>query len=295
MRRRLLGRTEVVLLAVVGALLFTFVASTPAPGLQTVVAGVACPAGTTSSAVVRYPHVPSTSEMVRNTPLVCVTSDRAELASHWRVLPALFVVGLALAVAAVVAGSVVAGVARRARTETVGEVPARRRTTLETVRFVPLLVGLPFVFLALYGGYWWLAVDTPYRVSSCRSSEGGPATCYDGEPVYRVFAVGVGLAAAGCVGLWVLAVVRSVGRDRAFRRAWVDGIRTTATLVADEATNTEINGRRLRRFTYEVRPADGGAPFRFEEKATSSAPVPIGGTVPVVYDRDDPTQAFVVL
>jgi hypothetical protein len=288
---RILGRIEKALLALVAAFVFMGVASTAAPGLQTIVAGVACPAGTTSSAVVRYPHVEEPAEMVRNTPLVCVTDAGAVLASHWRVLPALFGVGLIGASAGVVVVSVAAAVVRRGRD---GGTPPRPRRTFEGVRYLPLLIATPFVFTTAFGLYWWLAVDTPYRVSACESSDGGNATCYDGEPVYRMLSLVFGAIALVSLTVWVVAVVRSLLRTQRFDRAWSAGRRATATLIGAEATNTSVNDRTVHRFLYEVRPPDGSAPFTFEEKGVTSPAGTIGGVVEVVYDPTDPGAAFIV-
>jgi hypothetical protein len=289
---RIFGRIEKAVLVLFAAFAFMGFASTAAPGLQTLVAGVACPAGTVSAAVVRYPHVVEPAEMVRNTPLVCVTGDGAVLASHWRVLPALFAVGLAGATVAAVVLSLVAAAARRGLAD--AATPPRRRTAFESVRFLPLLVVAPFAFLTAYGFYWWVAVDTPYRVTGCRSSDGGSATCYDGEPVYRLLALLFASFVLIGVTVWIVGVMRSIQREQRYRRAWAAGGRAPATLVDVDATNTHVNNRRLHRFTYEVRPADGSPPFTFEEKGVSSPAGSVGGVVEVVYDPLDPGMAFIV-
>lgn len=289
---RILGRIEKALLVLVFAFAFMGFATTAAPGLQTIVAGVACPAGTTSSAVVRYPHVDEPPEMVRNTPLVCVTGDGAVLASHWRVLPALSVVGLLGATGIAVVLSSAATIVRRGRDRS--DAPPRRRTTFEGIRYLPLVIATPFVFMTAYGLYWWLAVDTPYRVTGCESSDGGNATCYDGEPVYRILTLVFGALALAGLTVWLAGVVRSLLRTQRFQRAWASGTHATATLVSAEATNTRVNERTIHRFVYEVRPPDGGPPFTFEDKGVTSAAGSLGGTVEVVYDPTDPGVAFIV-
>lgn len=294
MRRdvRILSRIEKVGLALVAGFVFMGVASTAAPGLQSLVAGISCPSGTTATAVVRYPRVLEPTEMVRNTPLVCVVDGVAELAPHGRVLPALFLVGLVASSAVIVGVSTVVGLARRGGDTSV---PARRRTTLERARYLPLLITTPFVFMTVYGLYWWLAVDTPYRVSGCRSSSGAGATCYDGEPVYRMQALGVGALVLIGLGIWAAAVVRSTRRNRRFAEVWSSGVRAPATLISAEPTNTKIGGSRVHRFTYEIRPADGSPPFTFEEKGVSSeAGGAIGSRVEAIYDPTDPGVAFIV-
>lgn len=288
---RIFGRIEKAALVLIAAFTFMGFASTAAPGLQTIVAGIACPAGTVSSAVVRYPHVVEPAEMVRNTPLVCVTDDGAVLASHWRVLPALFAVGLVGAAVAAVVLSIAARVIRRSRDD---GPPPRSRGTLEGLRFVALLIATQFIGMTAYGLYWWLAVDTPYRVTGCRSSSGGSATCYDGEPVYRNLSLLFGAFVVVGLTVWLSAVIRSQLRTQRYRRAWAAGTRAPATLVSAESTNTRINNRRLHRFTYEVRPADGAPPFTFEDKGVTSPAGSIGGTVEVVYDPTDPGVAFIV-
>ena len=288
---RLFGRIEKVALVLVAAFAFMGFASTAAPGLQPIVSGVACPAGTVSSAVVRYPHVAEPAEMVRNTPLVCLTGDGAVLASHWRVLPALFAVGLAGSTVTVLVLSTAAAIVRRGRTE---EAPPRRRTTFESIRFLPLLIATPFVFMTAYGLYWWLAVDTPYRVTGCESSDGGNATCYDGEPVYRLLTLIFAALALVGLAVWVVGLVRSLQRSQRFERAWAAGHRAPAALVGAAPTNTRINNRMVHRFVYEVRPPDGAPPFTFEEKGVTSPAGPIGGVVEVVYDPTDPGAAFIL-
>ena len=288
---RTFGRIEKAALVVIAGFAFMGIASTASPGLQTVVAGVACPAGTDSSAVVRYPPTAEPSEMVRNTPLVCVVDDRAVLASHWRVLPALFGVGLIGATVVVGALSAVATVVRRTGDDLA---PPRPRTTFESLRFLPLLIATPFVGMTAYSLYWWLAVDTPYRVSGCRSSSGGSATCYDGEPVYRMLSLIFGAIALIGLTVWAVAVLRSSARTRRFRRAWATSARAPATLVDIGGTNTRVNNQPLYRFTYEVRPADGSPPFTFEEKGLTSPAGRVGGVVEVVYDPRDPGTAFLV-
>lgn len=288
---RFFGRIEKLALVLTAAFAFMGVVSTAVPGLQTIVAGVACPDGTVSSAVVRYPHVVEPAEMVRNTPLVCVTGDGAALAPAWRVLSALFVVGLVGATAVAVVLSIVAALARARRED---GPPPRPRTTLEGLRSIPLLLVATFSFTTAYFAYWWLAVDTPYRVTGCRSSSGGSATCYDGEPVFRMMTPLFGTFVIIGSAVWLAAVVRSRLRSQRYRRAWAAGTRAPATLVGAEATNTRINNRSLHRFTYEVRPADGAPPFTFEEKGVTSPAGSIGGVVEVVYDPTDPGVAFIV-
>ena len=290
---RILGRFEKVLLALVGGFAFMGFASTAAPGLQAMVAGVACPAGTTASAVVRYPRVVEATEMVRTTPLVCVVDGEAELASHWRVLPALFAVGLVASIAVIIVVSVLVGLARSGRSDTT---PMRPRTAFDGIRFLPLLISMPFVFTTSHGFYWWLAVDTPYRVTGCRSSSGGSATCYDGEPVYRTMSLIFGALAVIGLTVWLVAVVRSRQRTQRFQRAWEAGVRAPATLIGVDSTNTKVNGSTIHRYTYEVRPADGSPPFTFVEKGRWSDPVAgqVGRVVEVIYDPGDRESAFIV-
>ncbi|HEX7168943.1 MAG TPA: hypothetical protein VF230_18340, partial [Acidimicrobiales bacterium] len=157
---KLFGRFEKVLLALAGGFMFMLVATTVSPGMQTIVAGVACPSWSEDAAVVRYPHVERPGEMVRNTPLVCVAGERAELASHARVLPALIAVGVALSGGVVVAASVARRLLSRLRSATesptfggpaAGPKPPVPRTATDTIRFLPLMLSIPFVFLTVYG------------------------------------------------------------------------------------------------------------------------------------------------
>src|SRR5688572_33388880 len=125
---------EKVGLAVVGGAAFMFVATTPAPGLQTVVARFACGGDATDAAVVRYPHVVEPADMVRNTPLVCVSDGEAVLASTWRVLPALFAIGFAVTLVLLVVGGIAVRAARR------GEGPEPPGALGDSMRWLPLLV-----------------------------------------------------------------------------------------------------------------------------------------------------------
>jgi hypothetical protein len=231
--------------------------------------------------------------MVRNTPLVCVVDGQAELASHWRVLPALFVVGLVASTVVIVVVSVLVRLVRRGADDSL---PARPRTTFEGIRFLPLLISMPFVFMVAYGLYWWLAVDTPYRVTGCSSSSGGSATCYDGEPVYRFLSLIFGALVVIGLTIWVVSVIRSRQRTQRFRRAWAAGVRAPATLIDVESTNTKVNGLTVNRYTYEVRPADGSPPFTFVEKGrwTDPAAGSLGRMVEVMYDPGDRESAFIV-
>lgn len=278
--------------AIVGGAAFMFVATTPAPGLQTMVASIACPSGATDAAVVRYPHVVEPADMVRNTPLVCVVDGEAVLASTWRVLPPLFFIGFAVTLGVLLVLSIVIGATRRPSAD--GDGPSPPRSLVDSMRWLPLLVGAPQFILTAFGAYWWLAVDTPYRVTSCRSSSGGSATCYDGEPTYRMLTFIFGAIALACLVAWFVMVVGSRGRRQRFGRAVFDGVRTEATLVDIDATSTKVNDRRVYRYTYEVRPADGSAPFRFTEKGRSTPAGRLGGTTSVLYERGNPTNAFTV-
>jgi hypothetical protein len=278
---------EKVGLAFVGGASFLFVATTPAPQLQTLVAPVAC-GGATASAVVRYPHVVEPVDMVRNTPLVCVAEGSATLASTWRVLPALFAIGFAATLVALVVGGIVVRATRR------DEGPRPPRALGDSLRWLPLLIAAPQVVLTSVVAYWWLAVDTPHRVTACRSSSGGRATCYDGEPTYRMLTFVFGALALACLVAWAVIAVRSRSRRARFARAWADPVRAEGTLVDVDATSTKVNGGRVYRYTYEVAPDDGTPPFRFTERGRSSPAGSVGGTVHVLYERNDRTNAFTV-
>ncbi len=286
-----LSRLERITLAAVVGFGFMFVATVLSPGLQTLVAPVVCPASAQDGAVVvRYPHVVEPPEMVRNTPLVCLGPDGAVLASHWRVLPALFVLGTAAGGVAILGLSLVASVGRR------GSVDPSQPPTWATnsVRFLPLVIVAPFVGMTAYGAYWWLAVDTPYRVTSCESSEGGTATCFDGEPVYRLLTGIFGLMALIGLTIWLVMLVRSAQRQHRYRAALADGGRAPAVLEALDPTNTTIKGRRLYRYRYRVEPPDGSPPFDLVEKHTTTPAGSAGGRVEVVYERGRTSNAFVV-
>lgn len=292
---RIVGRIEKAVLALVAGFVFMAFATVVSPGLQTLVAPVACPAGSVDAVVVRYPHVVEPVEMVRNTPLVCVGRDGAVLASHARVLPVLIALGFVTAGAAIVLLSIAAAVVRRnSSSPGAPPTPTPPRSVLDTLRWVTLVVAAPFVFMVAYGSYWWLAVDTPYRVTSCQSSSGGSATCYDGESVYRFLTLLFGALALATLVPWVIATVRSVGRSRSFARLWGEGVRAKATLVGAEATGTKVNERRIFKFTYEVQPEDGSPPFRFVEKGARSPAGTQRGTVDVIYDRGDTSVAFTI-
>lgn len=194
-----------------GGFAFVLLAAVIQPGLQTIVGAWACPDGGRGSVVVRYPHVDEPPAMIRNTPLVCLGPGDAVLASHGRVLPSLFVVGAALTAVDVAIGSALVAAASRRRDPR----PQPPRRAIDSIRFLPLLLATPFVGLTVFAAYWWLAVDTPYWVSGCRSSGGGSATCYDGEPVHRLLTFLFGaLALAGLV-VWFVLLVRT--RDRHHR------------------------------------------------------------------------------
>ncbi len=288
---RIIGRIDKALLTLVGACVFLFVATVVAPGLQTTVASAVCPTGTVDAVVVRYPHVEEPPAMVRNTPLVCVLDGRAELASHAKVLPALLAVGVAGSAVSVIAIALLVGLVRRPPT---GH-PEPRRTPMGGLSALPLAIALPFVFLSSYGLYWWLAVDTPYRSESCRSSSGGSATCSDGEPVYRLMSLlFLAFAVAGIV-IWAAMVVRAARRRSRFAETWRDGVTANATLVDVESTNTKINGSRLKRFTFEVEPRDGSPSFRFVEKSTRYPGGGVGTRVEVVYQRADPPRTVFLM
>ena len=302
---RVFGRIEKLVLPLVIGSVVLFVVSTLVPSWQTVVAGVACPSWATDAFVVRYPHVVEPAEMVRNTPLVCVAGDRAELASHGRLVPALavfgVVIGAIVVLLGVVARKVVSSLGSNEETAPIGfESPADRGPAppppgggIDAVRWIFLLVSTPFVFLAAFMGYWWLAVDTPYRKTACRSSSGGSATCFDGEPIYRMLTfVFLALALAGLI-VWIVGVVNRARHTKRFTRVWREGARTTATLVDANSTATKIGGQRVWKYTYEAAP-DSGAPFRFTERGLGSPAGAVGGTVPIVYDPADTSIAYTV-
>lgn len=291
---RIFGRIEKACLALLAGFVFMAVATVVAPGLQTLVAPVACPAASVDAVVVRYPHVVEPVEMVRNTPLVCVGPDGAVLASHARVLPALIAVGFFTAGAVIIMLSIAASVVRHSSSPNTPPTPTRPRSILDTVRWVALIIAAPFVFMVAYGAYWWLAVDTPYRVTTCRSSSGGTATCYDGESVYRFLTLLFGAMALAVLVPWLIATVKSVGRSRDFVRVWTEGVRAKATLVGAERTGTRVNGRRIFKLTYEVQPEDGSPPFRFVEKGHQSSARTEGITVDVIYDRGDTSATFTI-
>lgn len=296
-----LGRVERLLLAVLAAASFMFVASTTAPGLQRIAAPIACPTDTTATYVVRVPHVESPSDAMRNAPLFCVRGTTAVQAAEWKTIGTLFAVGFLLGCAVLLTASGLRRIRTRAGREegipgnAVGRLgqPAVAHRPMTALRIALLLAAAITAPIAATFAWAWLALDVPYRRYACRSTRGGPATCFDGEPVFR-------LVAQVCVAATVLLLVlyaRSLRRHAAHHglvaRLWREGVEGRATLVAEEATRTKVNGTRIRRFTYELQPAEG------QEKATlvvrgAVAPVSAGGTVRALYDRVDPTQ-FIVL
>ena len=299
----ILRLVERLCLALVVGTLFAFIASTTVPGLQRSVAGLACPSETVRSYVVRVPHDPDPPATVRNRPLVCVSRDGStSVAAEWRTLPLLLIVGTGGALAAGTAAALGRRLIRGLTTEEHHDpgyqgrpgAPPRRTTPADILGPIMLIVATPMVLTDAAMAWAWLALDVPYTVSSCRGRGGGPATCYDGEPVFRLLTFLFGAISIGMLVVYAVAAHRRAGRRRLWSDLWRNGRDCHARVVSAEPTHTRINGRRLHRFVYEVAPEDGTAPFRFEESGYTSSARSVGNVVAALYDPGAPGRAMTV-
>lgn len=272
------------------------IATVAAPGLQRVVAPVACPSGTDASYVVRVPHDPSPTVMVRNSPLVCVDGDTATVASPVRTLGSWFLLGLPIGWGVLRVGRAALRLLAAARREDPLTGPtSRTEQVLNAMAHPPSMVGRSFLVMfatiaSLLGGpaVWaWLALDDPYRSYSCTTSDGGRGTCADGELVYQwMGGVSIGVVAL-TVSLYGAIRIRQARRRSRHRQLVVHGRDGVATLVRAERTNTRINGQGVVKWIYEVDPGDGGPTFEITERAVSSPAQRIGGRLRVRWDPSD--------
>lgn len=153
----------------------------------------------------------------------------------------------------------------------------------------PLILITPVVLGGIFGSKWLLR-DEPDRSYACRGSDGGSATCFEGETVNMLIALGSAVWIAITLAVLVGLLRRWRRADALERRLQVSGLRAPGLVTEVSPTGTRINGRTVMRVVMQARIGDGST-VRCEVR-TRDAPFE-GTPVTLLYDPAAPNDVVV--
>lgn len=153
----------------------------------------------------------------------------------------------------------------------------------------PLVLLAPVILAGVFG-YKWLFQDEANRSFSCRGSRGGTATCFEGETVNMLIALGASAGVVVGVAVFVWMVLRWRRADALESRLTATGLRAPGLVTDVHGTGTKINGRVVHKVVMEARIGDGTT---LRCTAKTRWPPPEGTRVTLLYDPADPSDVVV--